>query len=52
MAKDKMQENLFVDDAGGGEASHQATPIKSAEKPSAPRNQTNLSGLQNQGATW
>jgi hypothetical protein len=33
-------------------ASHQTTIIKSTEKPPFPRNETNLCGLQNQGATW
>lgn len=28
------------------------TTVKSSEKPPAPRNETNLCGLQNQGATW
>ncbi|CAF2719433.1 unnamed protein product [Rotaria sp. Silwood2] len=46
-----MLGNLFVEDAGGGEFSHQVTTIKSIEKPPFPRNETNLCGLQNQGAT-
>ncbi|CAF1340533.1 unnamed protein product [Rotaria magnacalcarata] len=46
-----MLEDLFVEDGGGGEFSHQVTTVKSAEKPPAPRNETKLCGLQNQGAT-
>ncbi|CAF3335448.1 unnamed protein product [Rotaria sp. Silwood1] len=46
-----MLGNLFVEDVGGGELSHQVTTIKSTEKPPLPRNETNLCGLQNQGAT-
>jgi hypothetical protein len=33
-------------------ASHQTTTSRSTEKPPLPRNETNLSGLKNQGATW
>ena len=33
-------------------ASHRVTAIRSIEKPPFPRNETNLCGLQNQGATW
>lgn len=32
--------------------SHQTTALRSVEKPPVSRNETNLSGLQNQGATW
>ncbi|CAF1176605.1 unnamed protein product [Rotaria sordida] len=46
-----MLGDLFVEDGGGGESSHQITTIKSTEKPPFPRNETNLCGLQNQGAT-
>lgn len=31
---------------------HQTTPLSSVEKPPLSKNETNLSGLQNQGATW
>ncbi|UJR25754.1 hypothetical protein I4U23_007103 [Adineta vaga] len=43
-----MLENLSDKDDGRGE---ELTTMKSAEKPVAPRNETNLCGLQNQGAT-
>ena len=33
-------------------ASQEVTTMKYAEKPPPPRNETNLSGLKNQGATW
>ncbi|CAF0972981.1 unnamed protein product [Adineta steineri] len=48
-----MIDNLSGDDGGGGggESSQQVTTIKSMEKPPTPRNETNLCGLQNQGAT-
>jgi hypothetical protein len=48
-----MLQGLFDEDAGDGECYQGTTTSKSfTEKPLSPRNETNLCGLQNQGATW
>jgi hypothetical protein len=50
--KSHFQTNYFYSECFIRIASHQATALKSAEKPPLPRNETELCGLQNQGATW
>ncbi|CAF1468966.1 unnamed protein product [Adineta ricciae] len=52
MNKTTQEHLLDEGDSGGvGESSQQVTTMKYAEKPPPPRNETNLSGLKNQGAT-
>jgi ubiquitin carboxyl-terminal hydrolase 40 len=50
-----MLQGLFEEEGGDGESCYQITSSTGSkttiEKPLAPRNETNLCGLQNQGAT-